>query len=402
MFVGLVELMLEFVKPVTLSMRLFGNIYGGEVALGVITALTLAFIPVGLLGLEVMLNAIQALIFSILSLMFIVLAIESHHEEEGHDRRGGARRRPRQGAVGTRSPPTDAPDRRNPTTVPIDPGRPPRGVGGNHDMDYFGAGLAALGVFGPGIGIGILGGLLPRRSGATPMPPDRSAVSRSSSRPSRRASASSRSSSACSRSSSSQPTRHGVAIVDILAVATAAGREAVRLGAEGAAEPLFQVNLFWVIVTAANSIVFFVLIWTFAFKPVSKMLDDRKARIEQGLKDAEQARKDRENAESERVATLAEARRESNEILARAQKVAQELRDADIAATREELERMRVRAAAEIEAEKHRAIGELRAEVADLALEAASRVVGETMTGDRQRRLVEEFLRSSSLGESKN
>jgi F-type H+-transporting ATPase subunit a len=83
LFVGLVELMLEFVKPVTLSMRLFGNIYGGEVALGVITALTIAFIPVGLLGLEVMLNAIQALIFSILTLMFIVLAIESHDHEEG-------------------------------------------------------------------------------------------------------------------------------------------------------------------------------------------------------------------------------------------------------------------------------------------------------------------------------
>ncbi len=83
LFVGLVELMLEFVKPVTLSMRLFGNIYGGEVALGVITSLTLALIPVGLLGLEVMLNAIQALIFSILTLMFIVLAIESHGHEEG-------------------------------------------------------------------------------------------------------------------------------------------------------------------------------------------------------------------------------------------------------------------------------------------------------------------------------
>jgi F-type H+-transporting ATPase subunit a len=83
LFVGLVELMLEFVKPVTLSMRLFGNIYGGEVALGVITALTITIIPVGLLGLEVMLNAIQALIFSILTLMFIVLAIESHDHEEG-------------------------------------------------------------------------------------------------------------------------------------------------------------------------------------------------------------------------------------------------------------------------------------------------------------------------------
>jgi F0F1-type ATP synthase, subunit a len=82
-FVGLVELMLEFVKPVTLSMRLFGNIYGGEVALGVMTSLTIAFIPVALVGLEVMLNAIQALIFSVLTLMFIVLAIESHHGEEG-------------------------------------------------------------------------------------------------------------------------------------------------------------------------------------------------------------------------------------------------------------------------------------------------------------------------------
>jgi len=84
MFVGLIELMLEFVKPVTLSMRLFGNIYGGEVALGVITALTIGFIPVLLISLELMLNAIQALIFSVLTLMFIVLAIESHHEEEGH------------------------------------------------------------------------------------------------------------------------------------------------------------------------------------------------------------------------------------------------------------------------------------------------------------------------------
>ena len=83
MFVGLIELMLEFVKPVTLSMRLFGNIYGGEVALGVMTTLTISFIPVALLGLELMLNAIQALIFSVLTLMFIVLAIESHHEEEG-------------------------------------------------------------------------------------------------------------------------------------------------------------------------------------------------------------------------------------------------------------------------------------------------------------------------------
>jgi F-type H+-transporting ATPase subunit a len=84
MFVGLIELMLEFVKPVTLSMRLFGNIYGGEVALGVITSLTIAIFPIALLLLDGMLNAIQALIFSILTLVFITLAIEGHGHEEGH------------------------------------------------------------------------------------------------------------------------------------------------------------------------------------------------------------------------------------------------------------------------------------------------------------------------------
>lgn len=178
--------------------------------------------------------------------------------------------------------------------------------------------------------------------------------------------------------------------MDLLTIASGAGHEVVRLNAE--AEALFQINLFQVIIAAANFVLFLAIIWTFAFKPVSKMLADRKARIEQGLKDAEQARRDRENAEAERVAALQEARREANEILARSQKVAQESREADIAATKAELERMRQRAAAEIEAEKQRAIGELRAEVADLALRAAGRVVGETMTSERERRLVEQFL----------
>ena len=189
--------------------------------------------------------------------------------------------------------------------------------------------------------------------------------------------------------------------MDFLAVASGAGRHLVQLTADQGGA-LFQINLFWVIIGALNFIVFFALIWTFAFKPVSAILTDRKARIEQGLKDAEQARRDRENAEEERVAALVEARREANEILARAQKIAQETRDADIAATREELERMRTRTMTEIEAEKVRAIADVRAEVADLALLAAGKVVGETMSDERQRRLVEEFLRTSAVGGSKN
>ncbi len=87
LFVGLIEFLLEFIKPVTLAMRLFGNIFGGEVALGVITALTIAIVPVAMLGLELLLNFIQALIFSTLMLMYTIIAMESHgeeHHEEDH------------------------------------------------------------------------------------------------------------------------------------------------------------------------------------------------------------------------------------------------------------------------------------------------------------------------------
>jgi F-type H+-transporting ATPase subunit a len=83
LFVGFIEFLLEFVKPVTLAMRLFGNIYGGEVALGVITGLTIAVIPVAMVGLEFLLNFMQALIFSVLTLMFTLIAIEGH--DEGHE-----------------------------------------------------------------------------------------------------------------------------------------------------------------------------------------------------------------------------------------------------------------------------------------------------------------------------
>ena len=103
MYVGIIELFLEFVKPVTLSMRLFGNIYGGEVALAVISALTLAVVPVALFGLEALLNLIQALIFSVLTLMFILIAIEGHGPEE-HERPRAAPR-PTMRRPGRRQPP---------------------------------------------------------------------------------------------------------------------------------------------------------------------------------------------------------------------------------------------------------------------------------------------------------
>ena len=158
-----------------------------------------------------------------------------------------------------------------------------------------------------------------------------------------------------------------------------------------------SINFFWVIVAALNFIVFLALMWRFAFDPIANILAQRKARIDQGLADAEQARKDRDDGFAERDKAMINARREANALIAVAQKSAQELRDADIAATREELGHLRERAMADIQAERDRALADLRAQVADLALAAAGKVVGETMTDARQKRLVEEFLADRTI-----
>lgn len=82
LYVGLIELLLEFFKPVTLAFRLFGNLYGGGIMLGVFTALIIAFVPIPFLALEGFIGFIQALIFASLTLMYILTATESHHAEE--------------------------------------------------------------------------------------------------------------------------------------------------------------------------------------------------------------------------------------------------------------------------------------------------------------------------------
>ncbi len=159
-----------------------------------------------------------------------------------------------------------------------------------------------------------------------------------------------------------------------------------------------SINVFWVIVAACNFILFLALIWTFGFKPIANTLDERTKRLEQGLADAEAARKERESAQQDREAVLQQARQEAAAMLSAAQKSAQDLRDADIAATKADLEQMRQRAAADIAAERDRAMADLRASVADLALEAAGKVLGETMTDARQRKLVDEFIRDAGPG----
>ncbi|MBI3342006.1 F0F1 ATP synthase subunit A [Candidatus Curtissbacteria bacterium] len=79
LFVGLIELAGEFTKVISLSFRLFGNVYAGESVLDTASHKLFAFIvPIPFLSLEIIVGFVQALVFSMLTLAFMVLLTEKH------------------------------------------------------------------------------------------------------------------------------------------------------------------------------------------------------------------------------------------------------------------------------------------------------------------------------------
>lgn len=78
-FVGLLELISEISKLLSFSFRLFGNVFAGEVLLVVVTFLMPYVVPVPFYGLELFVGFIQAIVFSILTVVFSKTAMASHH-----------------------------------------------------------------------------------------------------------------------------------------------------------------------------------------------------------------------------------------------------------------------------------------------------------------------------------
>ena len=77
-FVGILEFISEFAKIISFSFRLFGNVFAGEVLLVIITFLVPVIAPVPFYGLEIFVGFIQALIFAVLTMMFLVVATKHH------------------------------------------------------------------------------------------------------------------------------------------------------------------------------------------------------------------------------------------------------------------------------------------------------------------------------------
>ena len=149
-----IHLISELSRLVSLSMRLFGNVFAGEVLIATMLALTTAavfvlplafFVPAIFLGLELIFGAVQALVFALLTMTYITMGIDEHEGEHAE-----ARRRARRSHA--RSHPTIQLRRPHPRrlipTINLQ----------EEDLTLdsnLAAGLAMIGAIGPGIGLGI-------------------------------------------------------------------------------------------------------------------------------------------------------------------------------------------------------------------------------------------------------
>ena len=84
LFVGFLELIGEFTKIISLSFRLFGNIFAGEVVISTISNIFAFLAPLPFLGLEVIVGIVQALVFAMLTMVFMAILTTSHSEGGEH------------------------------------------------------------------------------------------------------------------------------------------------------------------------------------------------------------------------------------------------------------------------------------------------------------------------------
>lgn len=134
------------------------------------------------------------------------------------------------------------------------------------------------------------------------------------------------------------------------------------------------------------------LLYKFAWKPLLAMLDKRESGIRKSLIDAEKARDELANVKSDTEKILAEARMESQEILAASKKNAEKMKEEIIEKAQVKSEALLADAKKQIQIETDRAIADVRTEVVNLSFEVAQKLIKKNLSKEDNLKLVEESL----------
>lgn len=160
------------------------------------------------------------------------------------------------------------------------------------------------------------------------------------------------------------------------------------------------INLGYLITQILGITALLLILSAFVYKPMLRVLDERKARIAKGLEDARQAEIARQNADADAKRILDEARAEAAN-LRREAVVAAEGAAKDVEhKAREDARAIMANAQSEATEERNRILADLRGQVAAISIAAANKLVGESLDEKRQHQLINDFFSRVPAGVS--
>ncbi|VAX24973.1 ATP synthase F0 sector subunit b [hydrothermal vent metagenome] len=156
---------------------------------------------------------------------------------------------------------------------------------------------------------------------------------------------------------------------------------------------LLDVNpglIFWVVVT----FIFLLLVLKkIAWKPILASLDEREALIKDSIDSAEKAQKEAEKLLKKNEANLAKAEEQAQKVIAQGREYAEKVKSQMLEESKSEAARMIKEATAQIERKNQEAFNKLKDQVAEIAIEAAEKIIRENLDKEKQTKLIDKYLK---------
>ena len=147
--------------------------------------------------------------------------------------------------------------------------------------------------------------------------------------------------------------------------------------------------IFWTIVTF---IIAAIVLRLTAWKPILELVSEREKQIESNIESAKRERAAAEALLAEQKKEIAEARREAAEMMRKNQADMERFREELMAKSRHEAEQLKADAERVIREEQSKAVAEVKGIAVDLAIDIATKLLGEQLDGPKQRKLAEQFI----------
>lgn len=160
------------------------------------------------------------------------------------------------------------------------------------------------------------------------------------------------------------------------------------------------INVYYLLMQLFGVIILTLILNAALYKPMLTALESRKKRIATGLEDARQAALARENAEADAKKVLDTARQEAGRVRAEASTSLDAVRKSAEAEAMESARQIIAKAEAEATERRNQALGDMRGQIASIAIAAANRIVGESLDEKRQRALINDFFSKVPAGVS--